>query len=294
VTSNFNGVASIHPRTHGLGMPGIMRDAIYGQAELIDAAKKTGAKLLISHYSQQIAFKSRPYNSLVNRALKQIEDARADGVDIMADCLPVDALGQAIASPILAVCYLNPNLFEKTYGMKLEQAFIIEAGPYKGEGITKELYTKLIKEAPETQFRGTLIREDLMLTSLIPPYVMVSSDILFCIMPVQTKVLGKYVREQQIFTLPEAIYKLSTLPAIRMGLENKGKIGIGRDADLTIFNPETVDGIIDVEGMMAMDGSDKTEVIGVEYVVVNGKIALKEGQVISSSAGKTLRHQPWG
>jgi len=295
VASNYNGFASIHPRTHGLGLPGFMRDAVYGQEELIEAAKITGVKLQIGHIAHQLACKGIPYNSLVDRGLKQIEDARAAGVDVMADCFPIVSSGLSVDSPITSALLGKPTLFEKTYGLKVEQAFIVMNGPHKGEGLTKELYATLSKEAPKTVLKGTFMREDLMLATLIPSYVMVSSDCAFYgISPAQTKVLGQYVREKQVFTLSEAIYKLSTLPAIRLGLENKGKIGVGCDADLTIFNPETVDGIIDVEGMMAMDGSDKTEVIGVEYVVVNGKIALKEGQVISSSAGKTLRHQPWG
>jgi len=125
-----------------------------------------------------------------------------------------------------------------------------------------------------------------MLACLIPPYVMVSSDVMSGIIPSQTKVLGQYVRENPILSLSEAIYKTSTLPAIRLGLETKGKIGVGCDADLTIFKQDTVDVVIDQDS-----GQNKS--IGIEYVVVNGKIALRQGEVVLSSAGKALRHKPW-
>ncbi|MBW1750216.1 MAG: hypothetical protein JRJ37_05890 [Deltaproteobacteria bacterium] len=61
---------------------------------------------------------------------------------------------------------------------------------------------------------------------------------------------------------------------------------MGCDADLTIFNPETVDGVID-------NDHEKNKATGVEYVVVNGKIALEKGEVVSSTAGKSMRHKPW-
>ncbi|MBW2366605.1 MAG: amidohydrolase family protein [Deltaproteobacteria bacterium] len=286
IAANFNGLASIHPRNFGAGVGGLMRDAIHGQAELIEAAKATGAKLQIGHISHQLALKGIPYNSVVTRGLKQIEDAQGEGVDVMADCLASACAGTGVSTGIADVFFYHTTAIEKSIGVKLEQMWKVASGPYEGQGLTRELFEQLRKEAPRTGIVSNVMREDLMLACLIPPYVMVSSDVGPNPVPSQTKVLGQYVRENPIFSLSEALYKLSTLPAMRLGLESKGKIGVGCDADLTIFNPETVDGVID-------NDHEKNKATGVEYVVVNGKIALEKGEVVSSTAGKSMRHKPW-
>ncbi len=288
VASNFNGLASIHPRAFGVEIAGLMRDGVYGQQELIDAAKTTGVKLQIAHIAHQLAFRDVPYNSLVARGLEQIELAQADGVDVTADCLSSVGAGTGVSTGIADLFFYYTDAIEKGTGMKLEQMWKVSTGPHKGQGLTRELFGKLRQHAPFTGIISNAMREDLMVACLIPPYVMISSDIGPTPIPCQTRLLGQYVRENPIFSLSEAVYKLSTLPAIRLGLETKGKIGVGCDADLTIFNPETVDGIIDVVE------PERNKASGVEYVVVNGKIALKQGQIISSFAGKTLRHNPWG
>ncbi len=94
--------------------------------------------------------------------------------------------------------------------------------------------------------------------------------------------LGKYVREERVLPLHQAIKKMTSLPAQRLRLQDRGLIKEGMVADITIFNPDT---IID-QGTYAEPNQYP---IGIEYVLVNGQLAVAEGKITGTRAGKVLR-----
>ena len=94
-----------------------------------------------------------------------------------------------------------------------------------------------------------------------------------------SRVLGKYVREDRALGLADAIEKITLLPAKRLeGIAPmmcyKGRIQIGADADITIFNPNTVIDKATFEKGLAFSE-------GIEYVIVNGVLVLKNGKTIT-------------
>lgn len=98
------------------------------------------------------------------------------------------------------------------------------------------------------------------------------------------RVLGKYVREENVISLEEAISKMTSFPATRFGLHGKGLIKPGMDADLVLFNQDTV-----------IDGADFEDPIkpprGVEYVLVNGKVAMVDNEFKDVREGRVLRRR---
>ena len=82
------------------------------------------------------------------------------------------------------------------------------------------------------------------------------------------RVLGHYVRESKIITLSEAIHKMTLMPAKAMGLKNRGFIAEGNKADLTLFDPKKV-----IDKATYEDPHQYSE--GIEYVIVNGEIAVE-------------------
>ncbi|MDH5433671.1 MAG: D-aminoacylase [Gammaproteobacteria bacterium] len=98
------------------------------------------------------------------------------------------------------------------------------------------------------------------------------------------RVLGKYTRDENVLELSDAIRKMTSLPAARMGLTNRGLIKQGYYADLVIFNPATV---ID----KATFADPHQHAVGIEYVIVNGKIAKNPQGLTDIGSGKALRHQ---
>ena len=98
------------------------------------------------------------------------------------------------------------------------------------------------------------------------------------------RVLGRYVREKKIITLENAIRKMCSLPAMVYNLPTKGLIREGMDADLVLFDPETIGDKADFANPM-----EKNE--GLDYVFVGGQIAVKDGVCTGAKAGSQLRLQ---
>lgn len=96
------------------------------------------------------------------------------------------------------------------------------------------------------------------------------------------RVLGKYVREEKVLSMEEAVWKMSGFPAWRLGLQKKGLIREGMDADLVVFDPETV---VD----MATFEDPERGPEGIEYVFVNGVKSIERGVYTGKRAGRVLR-----
>jgi N-acyl-D-aspartate/D-glutamate deacylase len=99
------------------------------------------------------------------------------------------------------------------------------------------------------------------------------------------RVLGVYVRKTKLLRLEDAVRKMTSLNAAKLGLTDRGLLRPGNFADLTLFNPERV-----------IDKSTYTEPFryseGIEYVIVNGQIVLDRGKHTAASPGRALRHGP--
>jgi N-acyl-D-amino-acid deacylase len=95
-------------------------------------------------------------------------------------------------------------------------------------------------------------------------------------------VLGKYVREEGIISLEDAIYKMSGFPAKKFQIANRGLIKEGFYADLVLFDPDTV---ID----NATYENSRVGPNGIPHVIVNGQFAVRDGQHTGSRSGRALR-----
>jgi N-acyl-D-amino-acid deacylase len=84
------------------------------------------------------------------------------------------------------------------------------------------------------------------------------------------RILGKYVRDEGILPLEEAIRKMSALPADRLGLRDRGRIEKNLAADIVIFDPKIV-----IDKATYSDPHQFPE--GINYVIVNGKVVVKDG-----------------
>ena len=98
------------------------------------------------------------------------------------------------------------------------------------------------------------------------------------------RVLGRYVRERQVLTLEDAVRKMTALPAARLGLGDRGRIGDGMAADLTVFDRATV---ID----RATFEQPHQYPQGIDYVIVNGVIAVDAGRFTGERGGLVLKRQ---
>ncbi|MGD0212806.1 MAG: amidohydrolase family protein [Terriglobales bacterium] len=96
------------------------------------------------------------------------------------------------------------------------------------------------------------------------------------------RILRKYVREEKMLTLPEAIRKFSALPAQRMRLTDRGVLKQGMWADVVVFNPETV------RDLATFDEPNRLSA-GMDYVLVNGVPVIEDGKMTGALPGRVLR-----
>jgi N-acyl-D-amino-acid deacylase len=97
------------------------------------------------------------------------------------------------------------------------------------------------------------------------------------------RLLGKYVREERVISLPEAIRKLTSLPAQNLGIERRGVIKEGSFADIVVFDPQTIRD-------RATFDKPHQYAAGVNYVLVNGQVVLDNGRHTGARAGRAV----WG
>ena len=97
-----------------------------------------------------------------------------------------------------------------------------------------------------------------------------------------TRVLGRYVRDQHVVSLPEAIRKMTSLAAANVGIRDRGRVAPGMKADLVLFDPNTV---ID----RATPAEPHALSVGIAKVWVNGSLAYTNGKVTGARAGAVLR-----
>jgi dihydroorotase len=236
--------------------------------EVIADAVLTGAPLHIVHINSMAL-------GNIELAINMVNDARKKGFDISSELYPYTA-----GSTLLQSAMFNDGWQERmniSYGDLQWVA--------TGERLTKESYEKYKKEGGVVILH--VMKPEWIKTGIAAPGVMIASDG----MPYAklahprtagtfSRVLGKYVREEKVIDLMTALEKMTLLPARR--LENispmmryKGRIQVGADADITIFNPETVTDKATFEKGLAFSE-------GVEYVMVNGSFVLKNGKTVSN------------
>ncbi|MCS6924710.1 MAG: amidohydrolase family protein [Candidatus Binatia bacterium] len=106
-----------------------------------------------------------------------------------------------------------------------------------------------------------------------------------------TYLLGRWVRQEQVLTLEEGVRKLTSVPADFFGIPKRGRIAPGLVADLTLFDPETVDAK-DPEYVWDLPGGGKRFVAkaqGIKMTIVSGQILYKDGEYQGGLPGKVLR-----
>jgi N-acyl-D-aspartate/D-glutamate deacylase len=93
----------------------------------------------------------------------------------------------------------------------------------------------------------------------------------------------QYVQERKLLTLESAIRKMTSLPAQRLGLRDRGLLRTGMWADMVVFDPRSIESVATYE-----DPHQYPK--GIDYVLVNGELAVSRGDPTGNLAGKILRH----
>ncbi len=190
---------------------------------------------------------------------------------------------------VISSCYKDENKI-------WEGKSIAECAATRGIAEFEFIRTLLIRDELKAGIVGFAMDEEGLVKVLRSPLVMIGSDgdavapegklgagkphpRYYGTFP---RVLGKYCREENIFDLPTAVQKMTSMPAQKMGLRQRGLLQKGYFADITVFNPQTV---IDRATFIAPHQFP----LGIEHVIVNGKLAVYKGKYAGVFAGAILR-----
>ncbi|MBK5252907.1 MAG: amidohydrolase family protein [Peptostreptococcaceae bacterium] len=160
--------------------------------------------------------------------------------------------------------------------------------PYKNVYCTEKIFKEARENYPDMLAVAFVMNEEEISRAITNKYGMIASDAIIHegkghprAAGTFPRVLGKYVREDKALPLIDALRKMTLEPAQRLNLEDKGRIKVGADADITIFNPDT---IIDGPTFENIDIQNT----GVDYVIVNGKLSYISNEIVNGNAGSFI------
>lgn len=235
-------------------------------------------------------------------ALKIFDSARRRGLDLTADCYPWDAWSSTILVLIPNKKYDDPksvargladvggarNVMITSYEKDRSYEFRNLAEIAAARGITPvDLFIEIAKNGGASVVAKSMMDEDIR-AFYAWPWTMVSSDGGIGYRHPRgagtfPRVLGRFVRERGWLTLEEAIRKMTSLPAWRLGLKDRGRIAPGYLADLVLFDPLTViDNATFLEPFKLSSGIDKVWVSGQLVWNQGGSTGARPGRVIAS------------
>ena len=268
------GVANyVHMRHAGAVEPG---SAIGALQEVLADAAGTGASLHVVHITSTCLRQTAT-------CLRMIEGAARRGLDVTTEAYPYTATQTRLESAI----------YDEGWQERMGITFKDLQWVTTGERLTAETFARYRKEGGSVI--GHAIPEEISRLAAANPRVMVASDGLIENRQGHprgagsfARVLGVYVREQKALSLMDAIRKMSLLPAQRLekavpAMRAKGRIKVGADADITIFDPATV-----IDRATFEQPALYSE--GIRHVLVSGVFVVRDDKIFESAKpGKAVR-----
>jgi N-acyl-D-aspartate/D-glutamate deacylase len=272
LAANWQRPAFVHMRYGSHGDPGIAASL----HEVIAYAVVTGASVHVVHLGASSTTNFLP-------AVAIVESARKRGLDITVESYPYVAGMTRIETAIF-----DPG-FRERLGLDYKDMLWVATG----ERLTAETFDKYRRQGGlVATFTNT---EEMIDKNMAHPLVMVASDGILenglghpRVAGTFARVLGRYVRERKALSLPDAIRKMSLAPARRLetmapAMRHKGRIRQGADADIAVFNPETV---IDRSTFERPNVPSD----GIPYVLVGGVFVVDRGEIVEGvHPGKGIR-----
>jgi len=264
VAAKYHAPVHVHLRYYGSKEPST---GLVGLEEVIAAAAATGAPLHVVHIVST-GLADTP------QLIAMVEGARKHGLDVTMECYPYNA-----ASTRIETTNFDPGWQEArgiSYGDVQWAA--------TGERLTAESFERFRKQGGDVVIFG--IPDSAVRAAVANPEIMIASDGMRISGPkvhprgqgTFARVLGHYVREEKVLDLMTGLRKMTLLPAQHLEkrapvFRDKGRIRVGADADITVFDPNRIIDTATYEQPLQYSE-------GIEFVLVNGVPVVKGGQLV--------------
>jgi N-acyl-D-aspartate/D-glutamate deacylase len=239
----------------------------------LDAMQEVIADAAATHVPLHIVHVNSMSLGSLPAVLDLIESARKQGMDVTTEAYPYTA----------ASTFLESSMFDDGWQQRLGISYGELQWVKTGERLTEETFQRYRKEGGAVIMH--LMKPEWIRRAISTPFVMIASDG----MPYApgahprsagtfSRVLGYYVREQNALTLMDALAKMTVMPARRLEaitpqMRNKGRIRVGADADITVFDPENVKDTATFEKGLSFSA-------GIDHVLVNGVPVVRDGKTV--------------
>ena len=264
IAAKYNAPVHVHLRYSGLIEPETGLNAI---EEVLAAAAATGAPLHVVHVTS-MGLKNTP------ELIAMVEGAQKRGLDVAMECDPSTAASTG----------LHTAIFDPGWQQRLGIEYKDVEWAATGERLTAESFEKYRQQGGLVVI--FLIPEEAARTAVANPMVMIASDGV----PIMgakvhprgqgtfSRVLRHYVREEKALDLMTALRKMTLMPAQRLEkrtpvFRDKGRIRLGADADITVFDPNRV-----IDKATYEEPLQYSE--GIQFVLVNGIAVVKDGRLV--------------
>ncbi|HOO56846.1 MAG TPA: D-aminoacylase [bacterium] len=283
-------VAARHGALYSTHIRNEMDRSFDANCEAVQFARETGVSVQISH---QKAVKQSNWGA-PKRSLEMMEQAREQGIDVETDAYPYDSFSNIF---LLTVVINEPGREEKIIFIDLKNLPQYEgktlADVMRDTGksaLAASLYILKEEGLTKVPIAGRFICEDDLRYILAHPLVSIGSDGVEPqtgkkshprLYSTTARFLKKYVIEEKIVPMEEAIRKMTSMPARKAGIEKRGLLEAGNFADVVVFDPAGLkDNATYSDPMVHPDGFDA--------VIVNGRTAVRNDELLDVRAGVVL------
>lgn len=291
-TEEVIALARIAARHGGLYMSHIRNEAeamLEAVDEAITIGREAGANVQVSHHK---AAAPSVWGKTAD-SIRMIEEACASGTDVAFDVYPYTAGSTVLAAARAVRDDIDGNAIvvaSVAQHREYEGKSLTQIGELLGIADAREVLSRVLSEEPSAVAILHTMHEDDVRRVIAHPLCMIGSDgipspvgkphpRLYGTFP---RVIDRYSRGAGLFPLEEAIRKMTSLPARRFQLAQRGELREGWFADLVIFDPEKIADTATYE-------EPRQYPAGIDYVLVNGVIAGDHGKQAEQHAGRLLR-----
>ena len=213
--------------------------------------------------------------------LKMVDEYKMNGLDVSCDCYPYYAYSTSLGSTTYDDGWMN------RYSCGYDVIELCE-GEYQGQRCTEELFRKIRAEYPDMLTVCHVMNHEEIDNAFRHPNVMLASDGLMRNGQGHPRAAGTFPRLYSEFVRPgklelyKAVEMMTSVPAAKLGLTSKGRLNVGADADVVIFDLKKIQDC-------ATFAEPALPPAGIDYVFIGGEIAAKDCRTVQTNLGKAIR-----